>query len=64
MYIPAAYAVLWLGQYSALVYSLDGGVGAFIAQNIAKVVGLALFVGVLYQVSRGKKRIVKLERGE
>lgn len=54
-YIPAAYAVLWLGQFSALIYSLDGGVSAFIAQHVAKVIALSLFVGVLSQVIRGKK---------
>lgn len=52
MYIPAAYALLWLGQYSALIYDLDGNLSNFIAYNITKVIGLALFVGVLYQVRR------------
>ncbi len=54
IYIPAAFAVLWLGQYSALIFGLDGSVSAFIAEHITKIIGLALFVGVLYQVMRGK----------
>lgn len=55
LYIPAAYAVLWLGQYSALIFALEGSSSAFIAQHIAKTLGLALFVGVLYQVMRTKR---------
>jgi len=55
LYIPAAYAILWLGQYSALISNLDLNVSAFIAQHIAKVTALALFVGVLSQVMRAKK---------
>jgi len=55
MYIPAAYAILWLGQYSALISGLELNVGAVIAQHTAKVVGLALFVGVLSQVMRARK---------
>jgi hypothetical protein len=55
VYIPAAYAVLWLGQYSGLLFGLDGSTSAFIAQQIAKTLALALFVGVLYQVMRTKR---------
>jgi len=62
MYIPAAYAILWLGQYSALISNLELNVGAFIAQHIAKVIGLALFVGVLSQIMKTKK-VTKTETG-
>jgi len=62
IYIPAAYAVLWLGQYSSLISSLELNVSTFIAAHIAKVIGLALFVGMLLQVMRGKK--VAAERTE
>jgi hypothetical protein len=55
VYIPAAYAVLWLGQYSSLIFGLDGSVSPYIAALIAKVIGLALFVGVLSQVMRAKR---------
>lgn len=55
MYIPAAFAILWLGQYSALISNIDLNISAFIAQHIAKVTALALFVGVLSQVMRAKK---------
>jgi len=60
MYIPAAYAILWLGQYSSLIFSIDGSNSAFIAAHIAKVTGLAIFVGVLSQVIRARK-IAKTE---
>lgn len=55
VYIPAAFAVLWLGQFSALIVSIDASVSAAIAQHTAKVVGLALFTGVMVQILRGKK---------
>lgn len=55
MYIPAAFAILWLGQYSALISNIDLNISAFIAQHIAKVIGLALFVGVMSQVIWGKR---------
>ena len=55
LYIPAAYAVLWLGQYSALIYNLEGPISAFIAAPIAKIVALSLFVVVMSQVIRGKR---------
>jgi len=55
MYIPTAYAVLWLGQYSSLIFGLDGNLSAYVAALVAKVTGLALFVGVLSQVTRAKR---------
>jgi hypothetical protein len=55
IYIPAAFAILWLGQYSALIFDLDRNVSSFVAEHIAKILGLALFVGVLAQIRRGKK---------
>ncbi len=54
VYIPAAYAVLWLGQYSALIFSLDDSLSAFIAMHIAKVIGLALFAGIFLELRRLK----------
>lgn len=55
MYIPAAYAILWLGQYSAFIYNVDGSIVAFIAQHTIKIIALTLFVIVLSQVTRGRK---------
>jgi hypothetical protein len=55
MYVPAAYAILWLGQYSSLTFALDGNVSSFLAAHIAKVIGLALFVGVFYQIMKEKR---------
>ncbi|MEM3098589.1 MAG: hypothetical protein QXU32_07725 [Nitrososphaerales archaeon] len=62
MYIPAAYALLWLGQFSGLIYSIDGGISAFIALHSAKLAGLLLFAIVMSQVVRGKTvRITETE---
>lgn len=54
-YIPAAYAVLWLGQYSAFIYNIDGTTSVFTVQMVANLVGLTLFVGVLSKVIRRKR---------
>jgi hypothetical protein len=34
---------------------LDGNVSSFLAAHIAKVIGLALFVGVFYQIMKEKR---------
>ena len=62
VYIPAAFAILWLGQFAGLIYNLEAPVSAFIANHIAKVIGLALFVVVMSQVIRGK-RVPRTETG-
>jgi hypothetical protein len=55
VYIPAAFAVLWIGQFSGLIFSLDVSVSAFISQLSAKLLGLLLFALTMSQVQRGKR---------
>ncbi len=50
---PVAFLALWLGQFSFLVFSFAGGGNiALVGSQIARVVGLALFIQICYQASK------------
>jgi hypothetical protein len=50
---PVAFFTLWLGQFSFLVFAFAGGGNiALVGSQIARVVGLALFIQIYYQVSK------------
>jgi hypothetical protein len=48
LYIPAAFACLWLAQYSLLITYFDDSSIAFIGSVSARLAGLALFVYAMY----------------
>jgi hypothetical protein len=48
LYIPAAFACLWLSQYSLLITYFDDSLIAFIGSVSARLAGLALFVYAMY----------------
>ncbi len=48
LYIPAAFACLWLSQYSLLITYFDDSSIAFIGSLSARLAGLALFVYAMY----------------
>jgi hypothetical protein len=48
LYIPAAFACLWLSQYSLLITYFDNSTIAFIGSVSARLAGLALFVYAMY----------------
>src|SRR5215471_17032396 len=48
LYIPAAFACLWLSQYSLLITYFDDSSIAFIGSVSARLAGLALFVYAMY----------------
>jgi len=50
---PIAFLALWLGQFSFLVFAFaEGGNIALVGSQIARVVGLALFIQIYYQASK------------
>ncbi|MCL4429502.1 MAG: hypothetical protein M1540_06370 [Candidatus Bathyarchaeota archaeon] len=49
---PVAFAFIWLGQFSFLIYKLDGGQVALIGSQIAAIIGLALFIRIYYLTSK------------
>jgi len=62
LYIPAAFAFLWLEQYSLTITYFDNSIVAFIGSLLARLAGLTLFVYVVYTVtSKQKRRKIEIE---
>lgn len=55
LYVPAAFALLWLEQYSLVIAYFDNSIVAFIGSALAKMAGLALFVWVMHSVASRKR---------
>jgi hypothetical protein len=49
---PVAFAFLWLGQFSFLIWNFDGGIAALVGSQIAPVIGLVLFIRIYYLASK------------
>jgi hypothetical protein len=50
---PVAFAFIWLGQFSFLIWKLDGaGQAALIGSQIAPIIGLVLFIRLYYLISK------------
>lgn len=56
LYVPAAFALLGLEQYSLVLAYFDNSVGAFIGSAAARIAGLALFAYIMHSVA-SKRRI-------
>jgi len=56
LYIPAAFASLWLAQYSLLITYFDDSSISFIGSISARIAGLALFVYAMYNAMFTVKR--------
>ncbi len=62
LYIPAAFALLWLEQYSLIMNYFDNNQFAFIGSIIARLAGLALFVyAIHYALSSRRRREMEIE---
>jgi len=62
LYVPAAFALLWLGQYSLMINYFDNGSIPFIGSIVARLAGLALFVyAIHYAMSGGVRREMEIE---
>jgi hypothetical protein len=64
LYIPAAFALLWLEQYSLTITYFDNSIAAFIGSTIARLAGLALFAYVVYNVTLIRRRKMEIETRE
>ena len=63
LYIPAAFALLWLEQYSLIINYFDNNQFAFIGSIIVRLAGLGLFVyAIRYAISSGRSREMEVER--
>src|SRR5215469_10543116 len=62
LYIPAAFALLWLEQYSLMINYFDNNGFAFMGSIIARLVGLSLFVlAIYYCLSTVRKGEMEIE---
>ncbi len=63
LYITAAFALLWLEQYSLIINYFDNNQFAFIGSIIVRLAGLGLFVyAIRYAVSSVRSREMEVER--
>ena len=62
LYVPAAFALLWLGQYSLMINYFDNDSIPFMGSIVARLAGLALFVyAIHYAMSGGVRREMEIE---
>ena len=62
LYVPSAFALLWLGQYSLMINYFDNDSIPFIGSIVARLAGLALFVyAIHYAMSGGVRREMEIE---
>ncbi|HEV2192620.1 MAG TPA: hypothetical protein VGR54_03255 [Nitrosopumilaceae archaeon] len=57
MYLTIAYGILWMGTFSLLFFTLDGSLSAVVASYVAKDVGLAIFVIMIYCIGKDKSSL-------
>lgn len=55
LYVPAAFALLWLEQYSLIIAYFDNSAVAFIGSALARVAGLAVFAYIMHRVTSRRK---------
>jgi hypothetical protein len=58
LYVPAAFALLWLEQYSLVIAYFDNSTFAFLGSIIARIGGLALFAYVMHSAASRKRKVV------
>ena len=63
LYIPAAFALLWLEQYSLVINYFDNDPFAHFGSIIVRLAGLGLFVyAIYYALESGRRREMEIER--
>jgi hypothetical protein len=55
LYVPVAFALLWLEQYSLVLAYFDNSAIAFIGSLAARVAGLALFAYIMHSVTSRRR---------
>ncbi len=49
---PLAFAALWLGQFSFLIWDIDGSEAALFGSQIARIASLVMFIRIYYLASK------------
>jgi hypothetical protein len=64
LYIPAAFALFWLEQYSLVIAYFDNSTVSFMGSLIARLAALVIFVYVMRQVVTASRRVEEIETRE
>jgi hypothetical protein len=62
LYVPAAFALLWLEQYSLVMAYFDNSVFAFSGSIIARIGGLALFAYVMHSATSRRRMEIEARK--
>jgi hypothetical protein len=62
LYVPAAFALLWLEQYSLVIAYFDNSVVAFIGSALARLSGLAAFAYIMHRVTSRKRMEIEARK--
>jgi hypothetical protein len=62
LYVPAAFALLWLEQYSLIIAYFDNSVVAFVGSAAARLAGLALFAYIMHSVASRRKMKIEARK--
>lgn len=54
IWAPLAFSLLWLAQYSLLIWGIDGSQTAFAVAHVARLVSLVLFISIYYHSGRAR----------
>jgi hypothetical protein len=65
LYIPGAFALLWLEQYTLMITYIDNSVFAFVGSIMVRLAGLTLFIYIVYSITyRQTRRRMEIETRE
>ena len=62
LYVPAAFALLWLEQYSLVIAYFDNSVVAFIGSALARLAGLAIFAYIMHTVTSRRRMEIEARK--
>lgn len=62
LYVPAAFALVWLEQYSLVIAYFDNSVVAFIGSALARLAGLAAFAYIMHRVTSRKRMEIEARK--
>ena len=60
--VPAAFALLWLEQYSLVIAFFDNSAVAFIGSTLARVAGLAIFAYIMHSATSRRKMEIEARK--
>jgi hypothetical protein len=65
LYIPGAFALLWLEQYSLMITYFDNSIVAFVGSIMVRLAGLTLFIYIVYSITcKQTRRRMEIETRE